>query len=150
MITVADLKAALPQLDGEIALKGLQAPVEVYRDQHGIPHIRASSKPDAFLAQGFVTAQDRLWQMECDRRRGAGRWAEVVGKSALQQDIMMRRFRLEASARADYEIVSDHTRAMFDAYARGSMLLSRLPGLCPWSTGLPGWPRNPGSPGTAW
>jgi penicillin G amidase len=85
--------------------------------------------------------------MEYDRRRGAGRWAEVVGKSALQQDIMMRRFRMEASARADYEIVSDHTRAMFDAYARGSMLLSRLPGLCPLSTGLPGWPRNPGSPG---
>jgi penicillin amidase len=119
MITAEDLKAALPQLDGEIALRGLKAPVEVYRDQHGIPHIRASSQWDAFLAQGFVTAQDRLWQMEYDRRRGAGRWAEVVGKSALEQDIMMRRFRLEASARADYEAVSDQTREMFDACARG-------------------------------
>jgi penicillin amidase len=119
MITTEDLKAALPQLDGEISLKGLKAPVEVYRDRHGIPHIRASNERDVFFAQGFVTAQDRLWQMECDRRRSLGRWAEVVGQSALEQDIMMRRFRLEASARADYEAVSDQTREMFDAYARG-------------------------------
>jgi penicillin G amidase len=119
MVTVEDLKSALPQLDGEIALRGLKAPVEVYRDGYGIPHMRASHEKDAFFAQGFVTAQDRLWPMEYDRRRGAGSWAEVVGQPALEQDIMMRRFRLEASARADYEAANDQTREMFDAYARG-------------------------------
>jgi penicillin amidase len=119
MITVEDLKAALPQLNGEITLRRLKAPVEVYRDGYGIPHIRALHEPDAFFAQGFVTAQDRLWQMECDRRRGAGRWAEALGQSALEQDTMMRRFRLEASARADYEAVNESTREIFDAYSRG-------------------------------
>ena len=119
MINHEDLKQALPKIDGTIPLAGLDASVEVYRDTYGIPHVRASSERDAFYAQGFVTAQDRLWHMEYDRRRGAGRWAEAVGVSALEQDKLMRRFRLEASARADYQAVEDHTRMMLDAYAAG-------------------------------
>ena len=119
MITREDLQRALPQLDGTLRLGGLDAPVEVFRDGFGIPHVRASSERDAFFAQGFVTAQDRLWQMEYDRKRGSGRWAEVVGVSALEQDQLMRRFRLEASARADYQAASDETRDMMDAYAEG-------------------------------
>ena len=119
MITHEDLKQALPQLDGTVRLNGIGAPVEVFRDGYGIPHIRASSERDAFYAQGFVTAQDRLWQMEYDRKRGSGRWAEVVGVTALQQDKLMRRFRLEASARGDYGSASDQTREMMDAYASG-------------------------------
>ncbi len=119
MITQRDLKAALPQLDGVVHLEGLASPVEVYRDRFGIPHIRASSELDAFFAQGYVTAQDRLWQMEYDRRRGSGRWAEAVGAPALEQDKLMRRFRLEASARLDYQAVSDRTRGIFDVHARG-------------------------------
>src|SRR5512147_648766 len=61
-------KAALPQLDGNLAVAGLTAPVSVIRDQHGVPHIRAASLPDLFFAQGYVTAQDRLWQMDMSRR----------------------------------------------------------------------------------
>ena len=113
------LKEALPQVTGTVKLSGLDSVVQVFRDRLGIPHMRASSQKDAFFAQGFVTAQDRLWHMEFDRKRGAGRWAEMVGESAVDQDKLMRRFRLEDSARADYQASSPETREMFDAYASG-------------------------------
>src|SRR5690242_6837070 len=61
---------ALPQLDGSIQVPGLQAPVTVVRDQHGVPHITAASMPDLLFAQGYVTAQDRLWEMDMTRRYG--------------------------------------------------------------------------------
>ncbi len=114
-----DCRAALPELNGSVTLKGLSGPVTVFRDSLGIPHIQARSQRDAFLAQGFVTAQDRLWQMEYDRLRGCGRWAEVAGPSAVTGDKLMRRFRLEASARADYLACNHAAREMLDAYAQG-------------------------------
>ena len=115
----SDLKAVLPDLEGTQTLVGLEGEVTVYRDRWGIPHVRTSSPHDAFFAQGFVTAQDRLWHMDWDRRRALGRWAEIAGPSGVEQDIMMRRFRLAASARADFEVVSPDTRAMLESYARG-------------------------------
>ena len=130
MIGRNDLQAALPNLTGSQSLKGLRAAVEVYRDRWGIPHIKAAGERDAFFAQGFVTAQDRLWHMEYDRRRATGRWAEVVGKDALSKDKLMRRFRLEDSARADYGAVCGQTREMFDAYAQGVSNDSMLPMRC--------------------
>ena len=114
-----ELKAAVPRLSGTLRLKGLEAKVEVYRDALGIPYVRAENERDAFFAQGFVTAQDRLWHMEYDRLRGSGRWAEAVGDGALEQDKLMRRFRLAASAKADYAAMDNHTRMVFDAYAAG-------------------------------
>ncbi|MGH9595495.1 MAG: penicillin acylase family protein, partial [Edaphobacter sp.] len=63
---------SLPQLDGSITLPGLSAPVTIQRDNHGVPHIRAASLDDLLVAQGFVTAQDRLWQMDTLRRHAAG------------------------------------------------------------------------------
>ena len=119
MLTQANLSSHLPRTTGKVHLRGLSAAAEVYRDGWGIPHARTSSEIDAFFVQGFITAQDRLWQMEFDRRRGSGRWAEVVGESALEQDTLMRRFRLVDSARADYEAVSARTRQLMDAYAAG-------------------------------
>ena len=114
-----DLKSAIPSLTGSVQLRGLQGTVKVFRDRYGIPHMKAESELDAFFAQGFVTAQDRLWHMEYDHRRGSGRWAEAVGESAVAQDKMMRRFRLEASAKADYQVMDPHTKDVFDAYAAG-------------------------------
>ena len=119
MLTQTNPTDHLPRTDGKVSLPGLSAPAEVYRDAWGIPHARAASEVDAFFVQGFFTAQDRLWQMEYDRRRGSGRWAEVVGKAGLDQDVMMRRFRLVDSAQADYGAVNDHTRRLMDAYAAG-------------------------------
>ena len=119
MLTKEDLKAAIPNLSGRVQIKGLKSQVAVYRDRWGIPHIQAENELDAFFAQGFVTAQDRLWHMEFDRSRGAGRWAEVVGAQAVEQDKQVRRFQLANSAKADYEASDEHTRNIFDAYAAG-------------------------------
>ena len=72
-------KAALPQLDGDVHLAGLSAPVTVRRDAHGVPHIEAATQDDLFVAQGYVTAQDRLWQMDAFRRNANGELAEILG-----------------------------------------------------------------------
>jgi len=113
------LKAAQPETARDLALPRLEAPVAVFRDAHGIPHVRARSAHDAFFGQGFVTAQDRLWQMEYDRRRALGRWSEVVGPSALPQDRQMRRFQLGRNLGTDFQSLAPETRAMLEAYADG-------------------------------
>ena len=119
LITASDLAAAIPPLDGTVALPGLHSAVQIWRDEWGIPHIKAANEPDAWFAQGFVTAQDRLWAMEYDRRRAVGRWAEVVGKSAVGQDMQLRRLRLADAANADYAAAGPRARVMLDAYAAG-------------------------------
>jgi penicillin amidase len=118
-LTTDDLRAAVPDLTGTVQLPGLEGRVEIYRDMLGIPHIRAHSLHDAFFAQGFVHAQDRLWQMDHDRHRAYGRWAEYAGAGAIEQDVLFRRFRLEASAKADYGAINIETQEMLDAYAAG-------------------------------
>jgi penicillin amidase len=114
-----DLRAAVPDLAGTLCLRGLEHSVQIYRDRLGIPHIQAHSVYDALFAQGFVHAQDRLWQMDYDRHRAYGRSAEYLGISVLRPDQFLRRLRLEASARADYEAVEPGTRAVLEAYAAG-------------------------------
>src|SRR5690348_1725208 len=66
------LHDSLPQIDGTLSIAGLSAPVTVQRDAHGVPHIHAATLDDLIIAQGFVTAQDRLWQMDILRRHAAG------------------------------------------------------------------------------
>jgi len=119
VIDEGDLRAALPELGGTATLDGLDGPVEIFRDALGVPHLRAGTTHNAFFAQGYVHAQDRLWQMDYDRRRAAGRWAEWAGPAWVEQDILMRRLGLAASAEADYAASDTETRAMFDAYAAG-------------------------------
>jgi penicillin amidase len=119
MVTREQLQRACPDVTGTLRLPGLRAPVEVWRDPEGVPHVRAGSVPDAFLAQGFVHAQDRLWHMEYDRRRAYGRWAEYAGPAVLDEDRQMRRFRLLASVRADHAALNADTRAVLDAFAAG-------------------------------
>lgn len=114
-----DLEAALPSLTGKTSLAGLDHRVEIYRDHYGVPHASAQCVHDAFFAQGFVHAQDRMWHMEFDRRRAYGRWAELAGPAAVPMDILARRARLEAGAKADYEAFSSDTKSMLDAYAQG-------------------------------
>jgi len=79
-------QTALPQLDGQLQLAGLSAPVKVTRDSHGVPTIEASSFEDLFFAQGFVTAQDRLWQMDMMRRVASGELSEILGDVTLKYD----------------------------------------------------------------
>lgn len=110
---------ALPQLDGAIHLSGLSAAVNVHRDEHGVPHIEAATQNDLFLAQGYVTAQDRLWQMDMLRRDAEGELAEILGPSMLAQDKAQRLLGLAHEARRVYENLPADERARFDAYARG-------------------------------
>ena len=114
-----ELNPNLPELDGTIRVSGLDGEVEIFRDSYGIPHVSAQSTLDAYFGQGFVTAQDRLWQMEYDRLRGSGRWAEVAGISAREHDKTVRKFGLRKSAEQDYNGLDGHTQEIFQAYARG-------------------------------
>ena len=112
-------KAALPVLDGDLHLAGLLAPVTVRRDAHGVPHIEAATQDDLFVAQGYVTAQDRLWQMDLFRRNANGELAEVMGSSMVAHDRMQRVLQIRRTAERVYGSLSAEDRARFDAYARG-------------------------------
>lgn len=98
---------------------GLDGAVTILRDEWGIPHVRATNEHDAFFAQGFVHAQDRLGQMEYDRRRAYGRWAEVAGPPALGFDAFARRLGLRDGARREYDALPADARGVLDAYAAG-------------------------------
>ncbi len=112
-------RAALPQLDGNIAMNGLSSPVKVTRDSHGVPAIEAASLEDLFFAQGFVTAQDRLWQMDIMRRFGAGELSEILGEATLKIDREQRVLGLRAAASKSLQLASPRDRSYLDAYARG-------------------------------
>ncbi|HYD80141.1 MAG TPA: penicillin acylase family protein [Paucimonas sp.] len=111
--------ASLPRIDGEIRLPGLSAPVDIVRDAEGIPHIYAKSVEDAYFALGFVHAQDRLWQMEMNRRIAAGRVAEILGPSALDTDRFLRTLGIRRNAESIHANLGSEARAVLAAYARG-------------------------------
>jgi penicillin G amidase len=110
---------ALPRLDGPVRVPGLSAPVKVTRDEHGVPTIDAANLEDLFFAQGYVTAQDRLWQMDAMRRFAAGELAEVLGPSQLQHDREQRILGLRDVARRSLQQYSARDRSYVDAYTRG-------------------------------
>ena len=103
----------------DVSVVGLDAGVTIHRDEWGIPHVRASTARDAFLAQGYIQAEDRLGQLEYDRRRAYGRWAEVAGSAALGFDVFVRRCGLRDAARREYEALPPGAREPLDAFAAG-------------------------------
>jgi penicillin amidase len=111
--------SALPQLDGRLQVGGLSAPVTVTRDGHGVPTIEAASLEDLFFAQGYVTAQDRLWQMDVMRRYGSGELSEILGADTLKLDREQRILGLRASAKKAMEMAGARDRSFFEAYACG-------------------------------
>ncbi|NCS32688.1 penicillin acylase family protein [bacterium] len=84
------VRPALAQMDGELTVSGLTAPVTVSRDTSGIPHLQAENAHDLFFAQGFVTAQDRLWAMESQRRAARGTLSEIVGERGLKNEVVVK------------------------------------------------------------
>lgn len=112
-------QASQPVHEGSFILGGLAAPVSVRRDEQGIPTIAAGSERDAAFALGFVHAQDRLWQIEFNRRLAAGRLAEVLGPPALPTDRFLRTLGVRRTAQRIYEALDDDHRALIDAYAKG-------------------------------
>ncbi len=113
------LRQSLPQLDGTLSLSGLKAPVDIVRDRYGVPHIYAGSVEDAYFALGFVHAQDRLWQMEMNRRIGSGRLSEVLGPATLDADKFLRTLGVHRAAEATLQHLSAKARRQLDAYAAG-------------------------------
>ena len=107
------------QVDGELKLSGLTAPVEVLRDGHGVPYIFAANTPDLFRAQGFVTAQHRLMQMELYRATWRGELAASFGEAALPSDIRMRVLGIARNGERHAQRISPETRAFLQPYVDG-------------------------------
>lgn len=140
-------QAIEPLHEGTLVVGGPQAPVDIRRDEHGIPTIDARSEHDAYFALGFVHAQDRLWQMEFNRRIAAGRLAEILGPSALPSDQFLRALGVRRAAQRAYEALDAEHRGLIDAYVAGvnaqfaartgplppEFVLTRAPAPEPWT-----------------
>ena len=113
------LKQSLPQFEGELTVDGLENPVSISRDRFGVPTIRAVSLSDALFAQGFVQAQDRLWQMEVNRRVGSGRLSELFGKQTLPADIFLRRLGLRRAAKSDLDALTTEEHEYLTSFCAG-------------------------------
>jgi penicillin amidase len=116
---LARAKSVLAQLDGDIATSGLKEPVTVLRDTWGIPHIYAMNQDDLFFAQGFVTAQDRLFQLELWRRIGIGQTAELFGEQAIEADRFARLMLYRGDMQAEWQSYAPDTEAIATAFVSG-------------------------------
>lgn len=125
-------RMTLPRTDGELALSGLDGEVRIVRDRFAVPHIYAGSRGDAVFALGFVHAQDRLWQMELQRRIGQGRLSEFAGSQTLSTDIFLRTLGLYRAAEATLPNLDAETRGLLQRYADGvNAYLKNRSGLLP-------------------
>ena len=131
------MRHALPQYDGEVKLAGLHQPVRILRDPRAVPHIYAQSLDDLLFAQGFVHAQERLWQMDFLRRAARGQLAEILGAAALELDKQNRLLALGSAADRAFEALNDQDRAQLEAYAGGVNAFIRSRSGPPLTSGLP-------------
>ncbi|MGR9045509.1 MAG: penicillin acylase family protein [Gammaproteobacteria bacterium] len=139
------LRLSLPQLDGEAALNGISAPVTVTYAEHGVPAIGAENRLDAILALGYVTAQDRLFQMDLLRRKSAGRLAELFGALALDSDVRARVFGFSKVANAAWSKLSQRHRRYLEAYAQGVNRYIEQAGTLPFEFSVLGYRPEPWS-----
>ena len=142
---------ANPPISGELQIVGLQQPAKVTRDNWGVAHIYAANQHDLFFAQGFVAAQDRLFQMELWKRAGQGRLAEVLGRSAVERDRYARLLKYRGNMQGEYKSYSPDTLAILAAFTDGINAYIRYldsasgPGL-PVSFQLAGFKPEPWKP----
>jgi penicillin G amidase len=113
------LRQSLTQMSGEIAVAGVAGPVDIVRDADAIPHIFASTKADALFGLGYVHAQDRLWQMEFQRRIGHGRLSEIFGEATIPQDRFLRTVGFGRAARSAWDHLPEDARQQINAYCAG-------------------------------
>lgn len=118
-VSVATVRRAFPQTDGEISLAGLTTPVEVIRDRWGVAHIYADTAQDLFEGQGYVHAQDRFYEMDVRRHITAGRLSELFGASQVETDTFIRTLGWRRVAEQELQLQSASTRRYLDAYADG-------------------------------
>ncbi|MFJ9868396.1 penicillin acylase family protein [Streptomyces sp. NPDC101165] len=118
--SISTVRASFPQTTGSITLQGLSGPVDVKRDGNGIPQIYASSDEDLFMAQGFVQAQDRFYEMDVRRHMTSGRLSEMFGKGQVKNDEFLRTLGWDRIAKEEYDTkLSASTKKYLDAYAKG-------------------------------
>jgi len=110
---------SFPQIDGQIQLEGLDAPVDIYRDKMGIPNIYASTPHDLFFAQGYVHAQERFWQMDFWRHIGSGSLSEMFGKGEVDTDIFLRTLGWRETAEQEFQMMDAESRFIIDSYTAG-------------------------------
>ncbi len=115
----AYINKSLPQLEGEITLSHLQDEVTVITDESGVPHIKATNNHDLYVAQGYVQAQNRMFQMEMSRRQASGTLSEVVGEKAIDHDKYFRTLGLRRAAEASYDLYSDEAKAVLQNFTDG-------------------------------
>lgn len=113
------LRSSLPKTEGTQSIAGLDGQVEIVRDADGVPHIFAATDHDALFALGYVHAQDRMWQMEFQRRVGAGRLSEVLGDATLDTDKFIRTIGFYRSAKEAWDALDDLTKQSLQAYVDG-------------------------------
>src|SRR2546430_5329064 len=113
------LRRSLPDVEGTVTVAGLSAPIDIVRDADAIPHVFATNKSDALFGLGYVHAQDRLWQMELQRRIGHGRLSEVLGAGALPQDRFLRTVGFGRAAKTAWAATPERAKRQIDAYVAG-------------------------------
>jgi penicillin amidase len=113
------VRRSLPVVDGEASVRGISAPIEIVRDADAIPHVFASTKADALFGLGYVHAQDRLWQMEFQRRIGHGRLSEIFGAATIPQDRFLRTVGFGRAARAAWAATPPWAQEQVNAYVAG-------------------------------
>jgi penicillin G amidase len=107
-----------PRAD-RVSLPGKAGAISIERDDYGVPRVQAGTAGDAWHGMGYACAQDRMFQLDYDRRRACGRWAEIAGQPAIAGDVMSRRLGLAAAAERDVSLMSPALRSAFEAYATG-------------------------------
>lgn len=113
------VRRSWPEVSGNLNVSGLSAPVDLIRDRWGVPHIYAQNEHDLLFAQGYAHAQDRLWQMEIDRRLGNGTLSEILGDITVDNDRLMRTIGLRRLAEQSWATLDGQNRAILEAYAQG-------------------------------
>ena len=113
------VRRPLPRKKGHLVFSGIHEPVEIIFDRYGVPHIYAANEDDLYFAQGYVHAQERLWQMEFNRRLGSGQLAEIFGELAVETDRFCRRLGMHRAAAAGAVNLPEHDRRILEYYARG-------------------------------
>lgn len=145
----AKASSVLSQTSGTLKLSGLQKPVRVLRDEWGIAHIYAETQDDLFFAQGFVAAQDRLWQMDLWRRQGEGKLAEILGERAIERDRFARLLRYRGDMKAEYESYAPDAKQIIEAFVRGvnaQITVVKQSGKMPIEFQLAGYQPEPWTP----
>jgi len=137
----------MPRVSGTIELEELSAPVTVVRDRWGVPHIRAANRDDLFFAQGYVQAQDRLFQMDLWRRAALGRVAEVLGGTFVERDSTTRRMQYRGDLEEEWAHYGPDTRAIVSAFVRGiNARVADAQVELPEAFALAGWTPEPWQP----